>query len=52
MVKAKNGAIAEVVYVIVLTPVIASAPPAYAVVVKFIFDSRQARFPSTELTPA
>jgi hypothetical protein len=52
MVKASNGAVAEVVHVIVLTPVVASAAPSYAVVVKFIFDNRQARFPSTELAPA
>jgi hypothetical protein len=51
IVKAKNGAMAEIVNVIVLTPPSAHAPPAYRVVVEFLFDKRRSKFSADELTP-
>jgi hypothetical protein len=51
IVKAKNGAMGEIVNVIVLTPPHAHAPPAYAVVVKFLFDNRKSKFSANDLTP-
>jgi hypothetical protein len=51
VVKAKNGAIGEIVNVIVLTPPHAHARASYAVVVKFFFDNRKSRFSADDLTP-
>jgi hypothetical protein len=51
VVKARNGAIGEVVNVIVLTPPHAHARPRYTVVVKFFFDNRKSRFSADDLTP-
>ena len=51
IVKAKNGAMGEIVNVIVLTPPHAHAPPAYNVVVRFLFDNRKSKFSWKDLTP-
>ena len=51
IVKAPNGAIGEIVNVIVLTPPHANAAPAYRVVVQFVFDNRRSKFSADDLTP-
>ena len=51
IVKARNGAIGEIVNLVVLTPPHAHAPAAYKVVVKFLFDNRKSSFSANDLIP-
>jgi hypothetical protein len=51
IVKAKNGAIGEIINVIILTPPHSHAAISYAVVVKFFFDNRKSKFSANDLTP-